>query len=167
MSAMTDFKNIPERAALSRAVPIEFVADYRGCSVHEIRRLKRLGQMPAPLKTGGRRWRHTQEGRDVSLSTVPVVLAACFGAAGVQDQNRDSPGGARHMRNRKAAEVNADVEPRIAQIEQMTLNQIAAFQCRMLSDITTGRIAPREASAMDRALRKRLKVIEQALRRGG
>jgi hypothetical protein len=71
------------------------------------------------------------------------------------------------MRNRKAAEVNADVEARIAQIEQMTLDQIAAFQCRMLSDITTGRIAPREASAMDRALRKRLKVIEQELRRGG
>ncbi|MGY3344680.1 MULTISPECIES: helix-turn-helix transcriptional regulator [unclassified Bradyrhizobium] len=56
---MTDFKNIPEKAALSRAVPIEFVADYRGISTHEIRRLKRLGQMPAPLKTGGRRlyWR--------------------------------------------------------------------------------------------------------------
>jgi hypothetical protein len=71
------------------------------------------------------------------------------------------------MRNRKAAEVNADAEARIAQIEQMTLDQIAAFQCRMLSDITTGRIAPREASAMDRALRKRLKVIEQELRKGG
>ncbi|MGY4351236.1 putative DNA-binding transcriptional regulator AlpA [Bradyrhizobium sp. GM7.3] len=56
---MTSFTNIPERAALSRAVPIEFVAEYRGCSTYEIRRLKRLGQMPAPLKTGGRRlyWR--------------------------------------------------------------------------------------------------------------
>jgi hypothetical protein len=65
------------------------------------------------------------------------------------------------MRNRKAAEVNADVEARIAQIEQMTLDQIAVFQCRILTDITTGRISPREVSAIDRALRKRLKTIEQ------
>ena len=41
------------------------------------------------------------------------------------------------MRDRKAAEVNADVEARIAQIEQMTLDQIAVFQCRILTDITT------------------------------
>jgi hypothetical protein len=63
------------------------------------------------------------------------------------------------MRNR-AAEVDADVEARIAQIEQMTLDQIAVFQCRILSEITTGRISPREASALDRALRNRLKAIE-------
>ena len=71
------------------------------------------------------------------------------------------------MRSRKAAEVNADLEARIAQIEQMTLDQIAAFQCRILTEITTGRIAPREASALDRALRKRLKAIEQQLREAG
>ena len=70
------------------------------------------------------------------------------------------------MRNRRAAEVNADVEARIAQIEQMTLDQIAVFQCRILSEITTGRISPREASAIDRALRNRLKAIEQ-LRKAG
>jgi hypothetical protein len=34
------------------------------------------------------------------------------------------------MRNRNAAEVNAYVEARIAQIEQMTLDQIAAFRCK-------------------------------------
>ena len=68
------------------------------------------------------------------------------------------------MRNREAAGVDADVEARIAQIEQMTLDQIAAFRCRILTDITTGRIAPREASLIDRALRKRLKAIEQELR---
>jgi hypothetical protein len=67
------------------------------------------------------------------------------------------------MRNREAAGVDADVEARIAQIEQMTLDQIAAFQCRILTEITLGRIAPREASAIDRALRKRLKAIEQEL----
>jgi hypothetical protein len=71
------------------------------------------------------------------------------------------------MRNRKAAEVNADVEARMAQIEQMTLDQIATFQCRILTETTTGRIAPREAGALDRALRKRLKAIEQELREGG
>ena len=70
------------------------------------------------------------------------------------------------MRNRRAAEVNADVEARIAQIEQMTLDQIATFQCRILTDITTGRIA-REVSAIDLALRNRLKAIEQRLRRKG
>ena len=71
------------------------------------------------------------------------------------------------MRNRRAAEVNADVEARIAQIEQMTLDQIAVFQCRILSEITTGRISPREASALDRALRNRLKAIEKQLRESG
>jgi hypothetical protein len=70
------------------------------------------------------------------------------------------------MRNRKAADANADVEVRIAQIEQMTLDQIATFQGRMLADIAKGRIAPREASGIDRALRKRLKLIEQEMRKG-
>ena len=68
------------------------------------------------------------------------------------------------MRNRNAAGVDADVEARIAQIERMTLDQIAAFQRRILTEITTERIAPREASALDRALRKRLKAIEKDLR---
>ena len=80
--------------------------------------------------------------------------------------HRDSSG-EQIMRNRKAAEVDADVEARIAQIEQMTLEQIAVFQSRILTEITTGRIRPREASAIDRALRKRLNAIEQELRKGG
>jgi hypothetical protein len=68
------------------------------------------------------------------------------------------------MRDRKAAAGDADVEERIAQIDQMTLDQIAVFQLRILTEITSGRISPREASAIDRALRKRLKAIEQELR---
>ena len=68
------------------------------------------------------------------------------------------------MGNRKPAGIDADVEVRIAQIEQMTLDQIAAFQRRILTEITRGRLAPREVSAIDRALRKRLKVIEEELR---
>jgi hypothetical protein len=71
------------------------------------------------------------------------------------------------MRSGKAAEAKADLETRIVQIEQMTLDQIATFQGRMLADIASGRIAPREASALDRALRKRLQVIEQQMREGG
>ena len=67
------------------------------------------------------------------------------------------------MRDGKA-EADADVETRITQIGQMTLEQIAVFQGRILADITKGRIAAREASALNRALRKRLKVIEQELR---
>ena len=80
-----------------------------------------------------------------------------FVAAGVLDQSYATKG----ERHAQAAEVNADVEARIAQIEQMTLDQIAVFQCRILTDITTGRISPREVSAIDRALRNRLKAIEQ------
>jgi len=71
------------------------------------------------------------------------------------------------MRSGKAAEAKADLEARIVQIEQMTLDQIATFQGRMPADIATGRIASREASALDRALRKRLQVIEQQMREGG
>ena len=68
------------------------------------------------------------------------------------------------MRNGKASGLDADVLERIAQIEQMTLDQIAAFQRRILTEISTRRIVPREASAIDNALRKRLKEIEQELR---
>jgi hypothetical protein len=82
----------------------------------------------------------------------PGGAGVCFGAAWVQDQDLDSPGEQRHMRSGKAAEANADVEARIAQIEQMTLDQMATFQGRMLADIATGRIAPREASALGAVL---------------
>jgi hypothetical protein len=49
----------------------------------------------------------------------------------------------------------------------MTLEQIGVFQRRILTEITNGGIEPREGSALDRALRKRLKAIEQQLREGG
>jgi len=92
---------------------------------------------------------------------VPCFVAA--GGSGIKVMPPREKG----MRNRRAAEENADVEARIAQIEQMTLDQIAVFQCRILTDITTGRISPREVSAIDRALRKRLKAIEKQLREAG
>ena len=75
--------------------------------------------------------------------------------------------GEQAMRDRKVAGVDADIEARIAQIEQMTLDQITALQCRMLTEIAKERITPREAGALDRALRKRLKTLEQELRKGG
>ena len=68
------------------------------------------------------------------------------------------------MSNGKAAGLDAHVLERLAQIEQMTLDQIAALQRRIPTEISTRRIAPREASAIDNALRKRLKEIEQELR---
>ena len=108
---------------------------------------------------------HARAGAE--FSTIPGALASCFGVAEVQDQDRDSQREQGNMRDRKAAEADTDVEARVAQIEQMTLDQIAAFQGRMLTDITKGRIAPREASVIDRALRKRLKAIEQELRERG
>ena len=86
---------------------------------------------------------------------------SCFGAAGVEDQSHATKGG-RHAQQ-ESAEVNADVEANRAD----DLDQIAVFQCRILTDITTGRISPREASAIDRALRKRLNAIEQELREAG
>jgi hypothetical protein len=92
---------------------------------------------------------------------VPCFVAA--GGSGIKVMPPREKG----MRNRRAAEENADVEARIAQIKQMTLDQIAVFQCRILTDITTGRISPREVSAIDRALRKRLKAIEKQLREAG
>ena len=90
----------------------------------------------------------------------------CFVAAGGSGI-KVMPPREKGMRNRRAAEENADVEARIAQIKQMTLDQIAVFQCRILNDITTGRISPREVSAIDRALRNRLKAIEKQLREAG
>jgi hypothetical protein len=98
------------------------------------------------------------------LSTIPAVLAFASAPPGSKIKIATHQG-SKHMRNR--AEANADVAERIAQIEQMTLDQIAAFQCRILTEITAGRIAAREVSAIDRALRKRLKAIEQELLRGG
>jgi hypothetical protein len=50
------------------------------------------------------------------------------------------------MRSGKAGS-KCHVEARIAQIEQMTLEQMATFQVRILADIATGRIAAREVSA--------------------
>jgi hypothetical protein len=71
------------------------------------------------------------------------------------------------MSTKKAAGANADVEARIAQIEQMTLEDLVTFQCRMLTEFTTGKVTPRDARIIDRAVGKRLNAIENKLRQVG
>jgi hypothetical protein len=123
----------------------------------------RFARNPIYSVLGKQRWRARGGGSGGSLSTSSAAPVPSFGAAGVQDHPTTQQESSL-MRKGKAVGVDADLEVRIAQIKQMTLDQIGAFQSRILTDITTGRIAPREASAIDRALRKRLKAIEQQLR---
>ncbi|HEY6732592.1 MAG TPA: hypothetical protein VI256_02160 [Roseiarcus sp.] len=68
------------------------------------------------------------------------------------------------MSSRKVTPLSARTESRIAKIEQMTLEEITAFTSRMMTEIITEKVTPREARAIDRAVGKRLKAIEQALR---
>jgi hypothetical protein len=68
------------------------------------------------------------------------------------------------MRSEKVAPLSAVTDPRIAKIEQMTLEEITAFTSRMMTEIITGKVTPKEARAIDRAVGKRLKVIEQDLK---
>ena len=68
------------------------------------------------------------------------------------------------MRGKKAADANADVETRIGQIDQMTLEELAAFRAGVMTEIMKGNITSRKARTIDRAVGNRLKVIEQVLR---
>ena len=54
---------------------------------------------------------------------------------------------------------------RIAKIEQM-IEEITALTSRMMTEIITEKVTPKEARAIDRAVGKRLKVIEQDLKDG-
>jgi hypothetical protein len=71
----------------------------------------------------------------------PGGAGACF-AAWVQDQYRDSPGEQQHMRSWKAAKANADVEARIAQIEQMTLDEMATWLILRWEELRQEKPAP-------------------------
>jgi hypothetical protein len=68
------------------------------------------------------------------------------------------------MRSKKVAPLSAGTEARLAKIEQMTLEEVTAFTSRMMTEITTGKVTLSEARAIDRAVGKRLKAIEQELR---
>jgi hypothetical protein len=69
------------------------------------------------------------------------------------------------MRSNKVAPLSVGIEERLAKLEQMTLEEITAFTSRMMTEIATGKVTLREARAIDRAIGKRLRTIEQALRR--
>jgi hypothetical protein len=89
--------------------------------------------------------------------------ASCFGPA--EDQYRTTwDTEKQRMRGEKVAPFSAVTDPRIAKIEQMTLEEITAFTSRMMTEIVTGKVTPKEARAIDRAVGKRLKVIEQDLK---
>ena len=48
----------------------------------------------------------------------------------------------------------------------MTIEEITALTSRMMTEIITEKVTPKEARAIDRAVGKRLKVIEQDLKDG-
>jgi hypothetical protein len=68
------------------------------------------------------------------------------------------------MSSRKEAPISGRAESRITKIEQMTLQEIPAFTSTMMTEIITEKVTLREARAIDRAVGKRLKAIEQGLR---
>jgi hypothetical protein len=120
------------------------------------------------------RWRRSQEAQPAAASepspaASAVVFhnlggaASCFGPA--EDQYRTTRDTEeQRMRSEKVAPLSAVTDPRIAKIEQMTLEEITAFTSRMMTEIITGKVTPKEARAIDRAVGKRLKVIEQDLK---
>ena len=71
------------------------------------------------------------------------------------------------MRSKQAVDENTDVEAQIAQIEQMKLDEITAFTSKMMAARLSGKVTPKEARAIDRAVGKRLNVIEEELRKVG
>ncbi len=67
------------------------------------------------------------------------------------------------MLNQQTRE-NIDADAWLARIERMTLEELAAFQSSVMTEILNGNITPRESRIIDRAVGKRLKAIEQELR---
>ena len=64
-----------------------------------------------------------------------------------------------------AAAAGLSLDARIAQIDQMTLEELAALSSGMATEVVTGKVMPREARTIDHAVGKRLKAIEEVLRR--
>ena len=59
----------------------------------------------------------------------------------------------------------ASFDARIGQIDQMTLEELAALSSGMATEVVTGKITPREARTIDYAVGKRLKAIEEEVLR--
>ena len=94
--------------------------------------IRPLGSKQASAVLGKQRWRARGGGSGGSLSTSSAAPVPSFGAAGVQDHPTTQQESSL-MRKGKAVGVDADLEVRIAQIKQMTLDQIGAFQSRILN----------------------------------
>jgi hypothetical protein len=52
-------------------------------------------------------------------------------------------------------------------VEKLKLEEAAAQLGRVMSELLQGKITPKEARVIDRAVGRRLKVIEQGIRRRG
>ena len=70
------------------------------------------------------------------------------------------------MGNKMPASLSPKIERRIAEIEGMNLDEVQALTARMMSEIVKGDVTTREARAIDRAVGRRLKAIEQELKAG-
>jgi hypothetical protein len=66
--------------------------------------------------------------------------------------------------SKKAVDASASVDTWIAQISQMSLEELATFQSKTLAEITAGKVTPKQARTIDRSIGERLNVIEQHLR---
>jgi len=68
------------------------------------------------------------------------------------------------MLTKTAVNASAGVGVWVAQIEQMTLEELATFQSKTLTRFIAGKVTPKQARTIDHAIGERLEVIEQQLR---
>jgi hypothetical protein len=68
------------------------------------------------------------------------------------------------MLSKKAVDASSHVDAWIAQIAQMNLEELATFQSKTLTEIIGRKVMPKQTTTIDRAIRERLKIIEQHLR---
>jgi len=68
------------------------------------------------------------------------------------------------MLSKKTVDASAGVGAWVAQIEQMTLEELSTFQSKTLTRFIAGKVTPKQARTIDRAIGERLEVIEQQLR---
>jgi hypothetical protein len=67
------------------------------------------------------------------------------------------------MPAKKPASLRPEIEKRIAAVERMTSVQLEALSIRLLSEILKEKITLKEARAINRAVGRRIEVIENEL----
>jgi hypothetical protein len=67
------------------------------------------------------------------------------------------------MPAKKPASLRPEIKKRIAAVERMTLSQIESLTTRLMSEIVKEEITTKEARAIDRAVGRRIEVIENEL----